>query len=390
MSTYFFEIINMENKILFEPFTFNNGVKVNSRLTVAPLTLFASNPDGSVSKGEEQFFSTRAEHVGMYIQGATMVSLNGQAFPCQPRAISDSDLDALKQRAQIIKKQGALSIVQIHHGGEFALPEFTGEAPLSSSAHGDVKELTEEQIQRIISDFARATELCIKAGNNGVEIHGANQYLLQQFFSAKVNHRTDKWGGSLENRLRFPMAVVDAVCAVREKLNRPDFIIGYRLSPEEPGENGITMSDTVELLNALVKKPIQYLHISQWSFTKNVRRGVGEGSPRLKVIHDTVKGKLPIVGVGSLFTMNDYIEAMKSGYVEFVGCGKSVMINPHLGTNLFEGKADEITLELDPQKEDHYGIPDPLWGMCQKGDDWLPPVKGKEKNSGPFNSITEY
>lgn len=386
----FHESIYMDNKILFEPFTFNNGVKVNSRLTVAPLTLFASNPDGSVSEGEEKFFSTRADHVGMYIQGATLVSANGQAFPGQPRALSDADIEELKKRAQIIHKQGALSIVQIHHGGEFAVPDFTGEPALSASAHDEVKELTEDQIQQIIRDFAHATELCIKAGNDGVEIHGANQYLLQQFFSAKVNHRTDKWGGSLENRLRFPMAVVDAVLAVREKMNRPDFIIGYRLSPEEPGENGITMSDTVELLNALVEKPIQYLHISQWNFTKKARRGVGEGTPRLKVIHDAVKGKLPIVGLGSLFSMNDYIEAMKSGYVEFVGCGKSIMINPHLGTKLYEGKADEIALELDPQKEDHYGIPDPLWGMCQKGEDWLPPVKGMEKKPGAYDSVTEY
>ena len=112
----------MDSKILFNPYTFNNGVTVNSRLVVAPLTLFSSNEDGSVSDGEAKFLSTRAEHIGLYIQGATLVTKNGQVFPCQPRAIYDSDLGALAERAAIIKKQGALSIVQLHHGGHPQLP----------------------------------------------------------------------------------------------------------------------------------------------------------------------------------------------------------------------------------------------------------------------------
>ncbi len=253
-----------------------------------------------------------------------------------------------------------------------------------------VKELSEEQILKIIDDFAHATEMCIKSANDGIEIHGANQYLLQQFFSNKVNHRKDKWGGILENRLRFPLAVVDAACAVRERMNRPDFIIGYRLSPEEPGENGITMTDTVALINALKEKPIQYLHISQWYFNKKARRGEGEGSSRLKVIHDAVQGKFPVIGLGSLFTMEDYIEAMKSGFVEFVGSGKSIIMNPHLGTKLYEGKSSDIVTELDLQKADHYEIPEPLWNMCKKAENWLPPVKGAVKKNNSEDSSIDY
>ena len=368
----------MDSKILFNPYTFNNGVTVNSRLVVAPLTLFSSNEDGSVSDGEAKFLSTRAEHIGLYIQGATLVTKNGQVFPCQPRAIHDSDLGALAERAAIIKKQGALSIVQLHHGGEYARPSLSGECAFSASAHDEVQELTEEQILKIIEDFAQATELCIKAGNDGVEIHGANQFLLQQFFSEKVNHRKDKWGGSLENRLRFPLSVVDAVCAVREKLKRRDFIIGYRFSPEEPGEKGITMTDTVALLKALVEKPLQYLHVSQKDFNNKVRRGLGEGQSRLKIIHETVQGRLPVIGLGSLFTLDDYVKALQSGFIEFVGSGKAVMMNPHFGNRIFAGKADEIVTAIDLGKADHYDIPKPLWEMCKKGEDWLPPVKMTE------------
>nr|MCR5536746.1 hypothetical protein [Succinivibrio sp.] len=284
----------------------------------------------------------------------------------------------------------ALSIVQLHHGGEYAVPELSGETAYSASGHDSIRELTDEQIKTIIADFAHAAELCIRSGNDGIEIHGANQYLLQQFFSAKTNHRTDEWGGSLENRLRFPLACVDAVLEVRDRLKRPDFIIGYRLSPEEPGEQGLTMSDTVELVKALSQKPIQYLHVSQWNFYKEVRRGTGVGQPRLKVVHDTLEGRLPLIGLGSLYTQEDYLKAMQSGYVEFVGCGKSIMMNPHLGTKLYEGRSAEIATELDLERADHYGIPDPLWEMCTKAQDWLPPVKGHTRAPGLSNPAADY
>lgn len=380
----------MSNTMLFTPYTFNNGITVNSRLAVAPLTLFSSNPDGTINTEEEVFLSSRAEHIGLYIQGATLVSKNGQAFPCQPKAISDEDLPSLRKRAEIIKKQGALSIVQLHHGGNLAVPELSGESAVSASAEGSVKELTEEQIQKIIADFAHATELCIQSGNDGIEIHGANMYLLQQFFSEKTNHRTDSWGGSINNRMKFALAVVDAVCEVKTRLNRPDFIIGYRLSPEEAGENGLTMTETIALVRALRDKPIQYLHVSQWNYYKNARRGVGAGTPRLKIIHDALEGKMPLIGVGSIFSEKDFKDAINSGLSEFVGIGKSIMMTPHLGTLLFEGRGSEIETELDLTKSDHYGIPATLWNMCSKAEDWLPPVKGKKQVSSGDDSIINY
>ena len=80
----------------------------------------------------------------------------------------------------------------------------------------------------------------------------------------------------------------------------------------------------------------------------------------------------------------------KTGYAEFVGCGKSIMMNPHLGTKLFECKAEEIVTELDLDKDDHYDIPEPLWNMCKNGEDWLPPVKGLESKGSAFSSVTQY
>ena len=134
--------------------------------------------------------------------------------------------------------------------------------------------MTDSEVREMVASFANAADLVMRAGFDGVEIHGANGWLIQQFVSAATNLRTDDWGGSLNKRLRFPLAIVDAIDAVRQKNNRPDFIIGYRFSPEEPGENGITMFETLALVDALLTRPIQYLHVSLWDFYKKARRGI--------------------------------------------------------------------------------------------------------------------
>ena len=324
----------VDNSKLFEKYKLNNNVEVPGLLAVAPLTLFGSNPDGSVSDEEREYLKLRATNIGLYILGATAVSQEGIAFATQPRALSDKDIPANEERVKIVKSQGALAINQIHHGGCYANKKNSGVPVMAVSAEVANKELEakgnlndenkcielkEEDIKRIINDFARATEISLKAGYDGIEIHGANNFILQQFYSGYYNKRNDEWGGSLEKRMRFPLELVDACCKIRDKYNKPEFIIGYRLSPEEPFENGITMTETLALVRALVKKPIQYIHVSQKSYFQNARRGEVAGNPRLKLIHDEIKGRMALVGVGGLKTDKDFNKALNSGYTEFIG-----------------------------------------------------------------------
>ena len=217
----------------------------------------------------------------------------------------------------------------------------------------------------------------MKAGYDGIEIHGANNFILQQFYSGYYNKRNDEWGGSLEKRMRFPLEVVDACCKIRDKYNKPEFIIGYRLSPEEPFENGITMTETLALVKELVKKPIQYIHISQKNFFQKTRRGEGIGVERLKVIHKETRGKVALIGVGGLYSYKDFTKALKSEFVEFIGTGRASMLNKDLGILLKEQRENDINLLLDPVHPELYSIPNMLWALCIKGGDWLPPVKGK-------------
>ena len=239
-------------------------------------------------------------------------------------------------------------------------------------------ELTDKDIKRIIDDFARATEISIKAGYDGIEIHGANNYLLQQFYSGYYNKRKDEWGGSLEKRMRFPLEVVDACCKVREKYKKPEFIIGYRLSPEEPFEDGITMTETLALVRALVKKPLQFIHVSQKNFFQEARRGEGKGTPRLKLIHDELKGKMALIGVGGLLSFEDLKKALNTGYADFIGVGRAIMLNKDLGILLKEGKTDKIILEIDPDHPEKFDFPKMLWGMSIQKGSWLQfKIKGK-------------
>ena len=374
--------MNSKYTPLFQPYTLNNGIEIKNRLVVAPMTHYASNPDGSVSEEELAFLQRRAQNFGLFITAATLVSPEGKAFPGQPYAISAADLPSLKTVAKTLQDQGAKAILQIHHGGQLALKNLIGDADVvaaSANLQRQARALSETEIEAIIAAFANATELAIQAGFDGVEIHGANNYLIQQFFSAETNRRNDQWGGSLENRLRFPLAVIDAVSTVKVRSGRNDFILGYRFSPEEPGGNGLTMQDTFALIDALVEKPLQYLHVSLWDFYKKARRGADSTLTRMQLIHRRINGKLPLIGVGNLFTADQILAAYQTGWAEFIAMGKSVLINPDLATLIANGEESKIATEIDPDRNDYYRIPTNLWAQNMRHLAYLPPVKGNNE-----------
>ena len=163
--------------------------------------------------------------------------------------------------------------------------------------------------------------------------------------------------------MKFPLEIVDACCKIRDKYKKPEFIIGYRLSPEEPFDDGITMTETLALVRSLVKKPIQYIHILEKNYFQEARRGEGAGINRLKLIHEETKGKVALIGLGGLYTDKDFNKALNSGYVEFVGAAKAFMLNKDLGILLKEGKDDKIVMQYDVDHPEKFAIPKMLWNM---------------------------
>ncbi|MCP2041603.1 2,4-dienoyl-CoA reductase-like NADH-dependent reductase (Old Yellow Enzyme family) [Neisseria sp. HSC-16F19] len=370
--------MNPKFQPLFQPYTFNNGVTVPNRLVVAPMTHWASHEDGSLSADERLFLQERFRGFGLFVSAATLVSPEGKAFSGQPAAMGEQDLPSLRAIAALAHEQGAKALLQLHHGGLKAVPELLhGAAVVAPSGDtGGARALDGAEIQALVVAFARAADLALRAGFDGVEIHGANQYLLQQFYSAATNRRQDAWGGSREARMRFPLAVADAVLAVRAQHQRPDFIVGYRFSPEEPGEFGLTMQDSFALIDALAQRPLQYLHVSLWDFYKTARRGADPARTRIEQLHAHLNSRLSLIGVGNLRSAEDALAAYQTGWAEFIALGKAVMLNPDWAEWVQDGREQDIVTELDPQRADRYRIPPLLWSRCLEGMDWLPPLKG--------------
>ncbi|MEH7087066.1 NADH-dependent flavin oxidoreductase [Neobacillus drentensis] len=373
--------MNSKHEALFEPFTFSNGVTLKNRIVMAPMTNFSSNPDGTVTDAEVNYYARRSGGVGMVITACTYVTANGKGFNGEFGGDRDELIPSLRKIAAGIKDQGAKAILQIFHGGRQVPPELVPNGDVVSAsnipAEGPGKpvprELSNEEVEAIINDFGETTRRAIEAGYDGVEIHGANGYLIQQFFSPHSNRREDRWGGSLENRLNFPLAVVEQVKKVAAELTKEPFIVGYRFSPEEAETPGITMADTLVLIDALSKKDLDYLHVSLQDFWSSPRRGVDDTRARIEIIQERVGSTVPVIGVGSIYTADDALKAIQSG-VPLIALGREMIIDPDWVQKVAEGRESGIVTKIDKNKQQELVIPDPLWQAIIHTPGWFPGV----------------
>lgn len=147
------------------------------------------------------------------------------------------------------------------------------------------------------------------------------------------------------------------------------------ISHEEPGADGLTMADTLALVDALAAKPLQYLHVSLWDFYKKARRD-GNDEYRMKLIHQRINGRLPFIGVGKLYTADDIAQAWETGWAEFIALGKTVMLNPDLIELIANGREAEIHTHFDWQQTDRYRYTPAMLAGTRQGMDFYPPAKG--------------
>ncbi|KWX69340.1 NADH-dependent flavin oxidoreductase [Paenibacillus riograndensis] len=367
---------------LLEPFRFASSISLKNRVVMAPMTNLSSNEDGTVSGPEIDYYIRRSKGAGMVITACVYVSRGGKGFAGEFGADRDELIPSLRRLAEAIKGEGAKAVLQIFHGGRQCPPEqLLDGQPVSASnvpselpggGHGPVpRALADDEIEGIIADFGAAARRAIEAGFDGVEIHGANGYLLQQFFSPHSNTRSDRWGGDLQKRLAFPLAVLRAVKSAVKKHASSPFLVGYRFSPEEPETPGITMSETFALIDALKEEGLDYLHVSQMDLWSRPHRGTGDSRPRIEQIVDRAGEGLPVIGVGSLYRAEDALKSLSSG-ISLVALGRPLLIEPDWVQKVAEGRADEIDTELDPAAQDALVIPDPLWRALIHTPGWLP------------------
>lgn len=365
--------MNKEFEPLFKSLILPNGVEIKNRFVLAPLTHVSSNEDGSIADVELPYMEKRSKDVGLSISAASYVEPLGQAFPGQPSVSRASDIDGLSRLAERMKKNGAKAIIQIHHGGAMSLPDLTPTHEAAAPSEVEVRgfgqqethiarELTVDEIEQSIKSFENATKIAIEAGFDGVEIHGANHYLIHQFFSPYYNRRNDEWG----DHLKYPIAIVDAVTKVVQSHNRPDFIVGYRFSPEEAETPGISMELTEKLVKTLSEKSLDYLHVSLMDIHSKTREGQYKGQERIKLLLDWIDGKKPLIGIGSIFTANDAIAAFETG-VPFIALGRELLLDYEFVAKIEQGREGDIVSEFNPDRTDLHELPEPLWKQFNAG-----------------------
>jgi 2,4-dienoyl-CoA reductase-like NADH-dependent reductase (Old Yellow Enzyme family) len=373
--------MNKKYNNLFETFTFKNGVTLKNRVVMAPMTTWSSNDDYTVSDEELTYYQKRVNGVGLVITGCTHVQPNGIGFTNEFAAYDDKFIPSLRKLAGSAKSGGAPAILQIFHGGNKALPALTpnGEVVSSSALETEAsdfapsvlpRELSHDEILEVIHAFGETTRRAIEAGFDGVEIHGAHGFLLQNFFSPFFNRREDEWGGSLENRLRFPLAVVQEIKNVIKKHATKPFILGYRISPDEHQTGGLRMKDTYELINRLIEANVDYVHASLANALSSKPVDSKDDKTYLELIAEHVNNRVPVIAAGSMVTADDVKTALDKG-LSLAAIGHTLIMNPDWVEKVQNGKEGEIETALKASKINEIEIPEKLWNVIQASGPWF-------------------
>lgn len=331
---------------LFTPTTLGK-LQLKNRIVMSPLT--RSRATGNVpNELMEKYYQLRAD-AGLIITEGTSPSPNGLGYARIPGMFSDAQVQGWKRVTDSVHAAGGKIFVQLMHTGRIGHPANMAAgakivAPSAIVAPGEMwtdsngmqphpvpAEMSEADIATAIAEYANASRRAIEAGFDGVELHGANGYLIDQFLNIATNQRTDKWGGSVENRIRFAVEVAKAsVAAIGAER------IGMRISPY--GAFNGTAPDAkmdvmyLKLVEALNELGLVYIHIVDHS-----SMGAPEVSPELKAkIRANFKGKYILSGGYDAARANADLDAQKGDLVAF---GRPFISNPDLVQKLKNGTA---------------------------------------------------
>lgn len=346
------------------PFQFENGVTLKNRIVMSPMTTMTSFYNGMISSDEINYYKARAAGPGMVITAVANVDELGKGFEGELSVASDAMLPGLTRLANTIHEQGTKAVLQIFHAGRKSTRQILrGNQPVSASAIAAVypadsqtpREMTADEIEQLIIDFGSATRRAIQAGFDGVELHGANTYLLQQFYSPNSNQRTDKWGGSRENRLKFPLAVIDSVQnAINQYASKP-FLLGYRLSPEEIETPGIRLEDSLYLVDQ-IKTKVNYIHLSMGSYQRTSLNDKANKKTLISQFAAHMKDIVPLIGIGSIEHPADAEAALADG-ADLAAIGRELLREPQWVQKVAAGDTNSIRTQLSPSDMDELAIP---------------------------------
>ena len=326
---------------------------LKNRIEVAPMGVSHGSPDGYLTTENLAEFELRAKGGSAIIhRGETIVHMKtGSAHGGKTTLDDDALMPSLIKMAEEIHRYGALASIEMVHCGARAHPRYTegGKVYGPSAQEGvygtDITPLDEEMMDEIAEAFAQGAFMSQFGGLDLCMLHGGHGWLLSQFLSPLYNQRTDQFGGSLENRARFPLMVIDRI---RQKCGK-DFPIEYRLSGSEFMEGGYTLDDMIEFSKMLDGK-VDIIHVSATSF-----RDPNSGTrmfPSMFLSHgcnvflaEAIKKVVntPVATVGALNDPAHLEEIIASGKADIVAIGRGILADPFLPEKAKNGREDDIT-----------------------------------------------
>jgi 2,4-dienoyl-CoA reductase-like NADH-dependent reductase (Old Yellow Enzyme family) len=306
---------------LFSPLTLARGPAWKNRFMLAPLTNTQSHADGVLSETEYNWLVMRAKGgFGLTMTCAAHVQAVGQGFPGQLGAWDDRHVEGLTRLAAAIRSHGSVSSLQIHHAGNRSPKELVG-TPVcpSDDPKTGARGLSLSEVEALREAYVEAAVRAEKAGFDGAEIHGAHGYILAQFLSAEINHREDHYGGSLQNRARIILEIIDGVRA----RTRPNFQLGLRLSPER---FGLKLAEIRDLAAEILRDgKIDYLDMSLWDVVKEPVEDEFKGRTLMSVFTELPRGQVRLGAAGKVMSGEQAQSVLEAG-CDFVVVGRGAIL----------------------------------------------------------------
>lgn len=334
---------------LLEP-TQIGPLRLKNRIALAPMGTNLVSPDGSTNKRLNDYYTRFAKG------GAGLIIPEGHHIDDKESAVLANCLaihrpcfiPGLNDLVESIKDCGAGIIAQLGHAGHQTRPENihglqpVAPSPIASRVIGVVpRELDQEKIYEIQNSFAESAMRAMIIGFDGVEIHGANGYLLTQFLSPRLNIRKDQYGGPLENRARMALETYGKIRA----MTRPGFIVGYRICADERVPGGVTQDDVVAFVKMLEKVGIDYIHVTSSTYESMMFGVPTSYVPRGSNLHlsELIKKavNVPVLCAGSL-NVEAGEQAIREGKTDIVAMGRGLIADPELPLKLMEGRVEDI------------------------------------------------
>lgn len=362
---------------LSKPLTLPCGVVIKNRFMKSAMSEILGTATHAPSEGHCQLYGAWADGgLGLSVTGNVMVDRRALGEPANVVLEDDRDMSALRNWAQAGSRGGTGLWMQLNHPGKQVL-KFLSKEPVAPSAIGfksDIKTLfevpralREDEIEDLIKRFGRSAALAVEAGFQGIQIHGAHGYLVSQFLSPKHNQRTDRWGGSLENRMRFPMEVYREI---RKRVG--DAVpVGIKINSADFDRGGFSEEDSMVVIQNFSEEGMDLIEVSGGNYEAPAMIGAVKASTQRREAYflsfaETIRKKIntPLAVTGGFRTHEGMATAIESGAVDMIGLARPLAIDTELPNRILAGEAYESPvkrLTTGNDKVDRFAMLEVTW-----------------------------